>query len=87
MVHILPHWTWPGLEGKTIPVMAYSNCEKVELLLNETSLGIREMDDTLMYARWDVPYQPDTLKVVAYKGDAVAATMQHVTASTPQGCA
>ena len=33
MVHILPHWTWPGKEGVKIPVVAYSNCEQVELFL------------------------------------------------------
>jgi beta-galactosidase len=39
MVHLLPHWTWPGREGQPIPVMVYSNAEEVELLLNGTSLG------------------------------------------------
>lgn len=31
MVHLLPHWTHPGLEGKTFPVVAYANAEEVEL--------------------------------------------------------
>jgi beta-galactosidase len=39
MVHLLPHWTWPGREGQAIPVMAYSNAEQVELLLDGVSLG------------------------------------------------
>jgi len=84
MVHILPHWTWPGHEDQPIPVLAYSNCQRVELFLDGTSLGIREMDDTRMYARWDVPYQPGTLKAVAYNSADVAATMQHVTATDPE---
>ncbi len=39
MVHILPHWNWKGHEGKSIPVMAYTNAEEVELFLNGKSLG------------------------------------------------
>ena len=39
MVHVLPHWNWAGREGQPIPVMAYTNAEEVELLLNGRSLG------------------------------------------------
>ena len=39
MVHVLPHWNWPGREGQPIPVMAYSNAEEVELFLDGRSLG------------------------------------------------
>jgi beta-galactosidase len=39
MVHVLPHWNWPGKEGQAIPVMAYTNAEEVELFLNGKSLG------------------------------------------------
>jgi beta-galactosidase len=39
MVHVLPHWNWPGQEGTVIPVMAYTNADEVELFLNGKSLG------------------------------------------------
>ncbi len=39
MVHLLPHWTWPGREGEVIPVLCFTNCETVELLLNGRSFG------------------------------------------------
>jgi beta-galactosidase len=39
MVHVLPHWNWPGHEGQDIPVMVYSNGDEVELWLNGASLG------------------------------------------------
>jgi beta-galactosidase len=39
MVHVLPHWNWPGHEGQPIPVMIYSNADEVELFLNARSLG------------------------------------------------
>lgn len=39
MVHILPHWNWAGMEGKPVPVVAYTNAAEVELFLNGKSLG------------------------------------------------
>ena len=39
MVHVLPHWNWGGKEGQPIPVVAYTNCDDVELFLNGRSLG------------------------------------------------
>jgi beta-galactosidase len=39
MVHVLPHWNWAGHEAQPIPVMAYTNCDEVELFLNGKSLG------------------------------------------------
>jgi beta-galactosidase len=38
-VHIFPHWNWPGREGQVIPVIAYSNCDAVELFVNGKSFG------------------------------------------------
>lgn len=42
MVHLLPmSWTWPGFEGKTIPVRVFTNADSVELFLNGQSLGVK----------------------------------------------
>jgi beta-galactosidase len=51
MVHLLPHWNWEGNEGQTIPVMAYSNADEVELLLNGKSLGKKARFSEL----WEMP--------------------------------
>ena len=67
MVHILPHWSWPGMEGVKIPVVAYSNCESVELFLNGQSLGEKEMADHMDLV-WYVPYQPGVLKAQGRNG-------------------
>ena len=81
MVHILPHWTWPGKEGTSIPVWCYTNCDEAELFLNGTSLGTRAFDkNNDMHLEWLVPYQPGELKVIARKGGKPAATMSHHTA-------
>ncbi|WP_146527362.1 glycoside hydrolase family 2 TIM barrel-domain containing protein [Novipirellula artificiosorum] len=39
MVHVLPHWNWQNSSHKTIPIVAYTNCEEVELLVNGKSMG------------------------------------------------
>jgi beta-galactosidase len=39
MLHLFPHWNWAGRRGQVIPVLAYSNCNTVELFLNGRSLG------------------------------------------------
>jgi beta-galactosidase len=51
MVHLLPHWNWEGKEGQAIPVMAYSNAEEVELLLNGKSLGRKKR----FSEEWEMP--------------------------------
>jgi len=82
MVHIVPHWTWPGLEGRTIPVVCYTNCERVELFLDGESLGLQEMGEALCL-RWDVAYSPGTLRAVGNRGGREVARRAHETASAP----
>jgi len=44
MLHLLPHWNWPGREGQVIPVLAYTNCNSLELFLNDRSLGEKRIE-------------------------------------------
>ena len=44
VLRLLPHWSWPGREGQVIPVLAYTNCNIVELFLNGRSLGEKRME-------------------------------------------
>jgi beta-galactosidase len=44
VLHILPHWNWEGREGQVFPVIAYTNCDTVELFLNEKSFGAKSYD-------------------------------------------
>lgn len=39
MLHVLPHWTWPGREGEVTPVMAYTTYPEAELFVNGVSQG------------------------------------------------
>jgi beta-galactosidase len=40
VLHLFPHWNWPGREGQAIPVLAYTNCSSVELFVNGRSFGV-----------------------------------------------
>jgi beta-galactosidase len=44
MIHIFPHWNWPGREGQVIPVLCYTNCDGVELFLNGKSFGEKRLE-------------------------------------------
>jgi beta-galactosidase len=44
MIHLFPHWNWPGYEGKVIPVLCYTNCDAVELFLNGKSYGEKRLE-------------------------------------------
>jgi beta-galactosidase len=39
MVHILPHWAWPGRDGEVTPVHVFTSGDEAELFLNGESLG------------------------------------------------
>ena len=44
VLHLFPHWNWPGREGQVIPVLAYTNCNSVELFLSGRSLGEKRLE-------------------------------------------
>lgn len=44
MIHIFPHWNWTGREGTIIPVLAYTNCDAVELFVNGKSFGEKRLE-------------------------------------------
>ncbi|WP_293713600.1 sugar-binding domain-containing protein [uncultured Parabacteroides sp.] len=81
MVHLLPHWTHTGKEGQIVPVVVYTNCESVELLLNDVSLGTQSYDGEQLV--WKVPYKAGKIEARAKKGDKIVATDVQQTASSP----
>ena len=88
-LHILPHWTWPGREGKVTPVYVYTSYPEAELFVNGVSQGRRKFDRNSLpdryRLRWnDVIYQPGELRVVAYDSDGKPAEEKTVcTAGKP----
>jgi beta-galactosidase len=72
LVHVLPHWNWPGREGQPIEVWAHGNTEEVELLLNGRSLGRKPMPRN-RHLEWRVPYASGRLEAKGYNGGRIAA--------------
>ncbi len=44
VLYLFPHWSWPWRAGQTFPVIAYTNCNHVELFLNGRSLGEKSLE-------------------------------------------
>ncbi|WP_216726770.1 beta-galactosidase GalB [Hymenobacter siberiensis] len=89
-LHLLPHWTWPGREGQTTPVFAYTSYPSAELFVNGQSQGRQtkassDQPQTRYRLMWnDVKYTPGTLKIVAYDAQSKAAATEEVrTAGAP----
>lgn len=66
-VHVFPHWNWEGREGQEIDVWCFSNCEEVELLHNDRTLGRRAMPRN-SHLSWKVIYEPGSIEARGYNG-------------------
>jgi beta-galactosidase len=88
-LHVLPHWTWPGREGRITPVFVYTDYPSAELFVNGKSCGRKSKNDSTLLTRYrlmwtDVVYEPGEIKVVAYDGKGTAADEKTVrTAGKP----
>jgi beta-galactosidase len=80
VLHLLPHWNWPGQEGRDIDVWCFSNCKEVELFLNGKSFGRKTMKRN-SHLEWMVKYEPGTLSAQGYDKDGklVAVTKVETT--------
>ena len=79
VLHVFPHWNWPGLEGKEIAVWVYSNLDRVELFLNGQSLGAKDMKKDSHLA-WNVKYTPGTIEARGFKDGKQVLTAKRETA-------
>ncbi|HET9570153.1 MAG TPA: beta-galactosidase GalA [Bacteroidales bacterium] len=82
VVHVFPHWTLPGKEGKSILMRAYSNCEEVELFVNGKSAGKKTV---IPYnaTDWTVIYKPGKVEIKGYNQGKVATKEVVETTSAP----
>ena len=81
MVHILPHWTHTGKEQKMIPVVIYSNCDEVELQVNNVSLGSKTYTGEQLV--WLVPFVPGKIEARGRRNGKQVATDCFQTADKP----
>ena len=81
VLHVFPSWNWK--EGDTIDVWAYTNCEEVELFLNDKSVGRKKKTGDDLHLMWRLPFTPGTLKAVGYADGKEIITSVQKTAGTP----
>ncbi|MBK8474965.1 MAG: DUF4982 domain-containing protein [Opitutaceae bacterium] len=86
VLHLAPHWNWPGKEGQGIRVQAFSNCAEVELFLNGVSQGRQAMPRHSKLFWRDVEYTPGTLSAKGYDaaGKVIAETKVETTGAPVQ---
>ena len=82
VLHLFPHWNWAGQEGKEIEVWAHTNLDRVELLLNGKSLGVRDVP-RFSRAAWKVPFAPGTIEVRGFKAGRQVLTASRTTTGAP----
>jgi beta-galactosidase len=82
VLHIFPHWNWPGKEGQPIDVWVHSNCQAVELYINGASLGRKDVPRN-GHLVWQVPYVPGTLLARGYRNGMEVQVAELKTTGVP----
>lgn len=67
-VHLTPHGNLPVAPDTLVEVHAYSNCDRVELFLNEHRIGEADVRPGHVVDFTGVPYRPGRLRAVGYRG-------------------
>lgn len=81
VLHVMPHWNWPGREGEPIAVSVFTNADEVELLLDGKSVGTQKVERN-GHLEWSVPYAAGTLEARA-RSDAGWTLVQRVETTGP----
>jgi beta-galactosidase len=82
VLHLFPHWNWEGKEGHEIDVWCHSNLDSVELFLNGTSLGSKNVGRN-SHAEWKARYAPGVLEARGWKDGKVVLTARRETTNAP----
>ena len=82
ILHLYPHWNWPEKTGDTIPVIVYSNCDEVELLLNGKSLGKKNVPVN-GHLQWNVIYKAGKLEARGFQNGKLIQTALQETTGKP----
>jgi beta-galactosidase len=78
VLHLFPHWNWPGLEGQDIAVWVHSNLDRVELFLNGQSLGAKDVQKD-QHLAWIVKYAPGSIEARGFKDGKQVMTAKRET--------
>lgn len=83
VLELIPHWNWPADSiGKPVKVMAFSNADRVKLLLNGKVVSEQKVDPYEMNT-WMVPYKPGKLEAIGYKNGRIVSRTKVETTKEP----
>jgi len=82
VLHLYPHWDWPGRSGEPIDVWVQTNLDEVELFLNGNSQGVKKVE-RLGHVQWSVPYAHGNIEARGTKSGKVILTERRETTSKP----
>ena len=78
----LPLWNYNI--GETIRVVCYSNCDKAQLMLNNSVADeMKNYDKETGIIYWDIPYQPGKLELIGFKDSKECARYSLETSKQP----
>jgi hypothetical protein len=78
-IHIIGHWNYK--EGVKKPIYVISTADKVELKVNDKSLGFGEKSDGFLFTFKDVAWAPGTIRAIGYDaaGKQLCTTLKTTT--------
>jgi len=77
-------WTWPGNEGKEMSINVYSRSPLVRVELNGKVIGEKQIPDSLITAKFEVPYEAGELKAVAIENGKEVGNVILKTTNAPK---
>jgi beta-galactosidase len=82
VLHLFPHWNFVGREGEEIDIRCFSNCDEVELMLNDRTLGRQSV---VRHSRcaWTVRFEPGRLEARGFKNGKQILVTSHQTTGKP----
>lgn len=81
VLHIFPHWNWK--QDDIVDVWAYTNCDEVELFLNDKSVGTKSKTGDELHLMWRIPFEPGILKAIGKSNGKTILTKEITTADEP----
>jgi beta-galactosidase len=82
VLHLFPHWNWPGKEGQEISVWCHSNLDSVELFVNGASAGSQKVERNT-HLEWKVKYAPGMIEARGTKNGRVVLADKLQTTGAP----
>jgi beta-galactosidase len=83
LVHVLPHWTWPGRDGQPIRTWVYTNCDEVELECNGRIIDRRKPESNVVRLDDGIGYEPGVLVARGYRSGELVAEHRQETVGEP----